>query len=99
MGAAKTFRERTLLSLRHDIVHANHDRDYRRLSLFLSPVLRKVWKALRIFDILHSGSGDTVLQVNVIGSLEDGEQNGFVDLSGQYSKKIIFFSLLKVPSW
>ena len=30
-----SFNERTLLSLRHDIVHPGHDSDYRSMSIFL----------------------------------------------------------------
>ena len=37
LGAAKSFREKSIVSLRHDIVHPNHDRGYRSLGLFLPP--------------------------------------------------------------
>ena len=79
-GVAKTFHAKTVISLRHDIARPNHDRDYRRLGIFLSPVLRKTSLTLTIFGIPHSGSGSTVLQIDIIGSLEEGRQNGLVDL-------------------
>ena len=40
-GEAKSYNARTLCSLSHDILHPNHDRDYRSLSIFLSPYLQK----------------------------------------------------------
>ena len=50
------------------------------MCLFLSSVLGQTSKALRIFYIPHSGSGDTVLQINVFGSLDEGQSSGFIDL-------------------
>ena len=79
-GTAKSFHEKTIVSLRHDIIYPNHDRDYRILSLFSAPLLSEAGFALRIFDVLHSGSGDAILQINIIGSLEDGHRKGFIDL-------------------
>ena len=80
VGAAKTFREKTMLSLCHDIAHPNHDRDYRSLSIFLAPGLRKTSLALRIFGILPAGSGDAIPQIDILGSLGEGRTNGFADL-------------------
>ena len=80
LGAAKSVREKNLLSLCHDIVYPNHDRDYRSLSLFLGESLKKAGCALRVFDILYSGSGDTLLQVNVIGSLDTIPAPRLIDL-------------------
>ena len=80
LGTARSSQERNLLSLCHDILHPNHDRDYRSMSLFLSEILTSAKRSLRIFDILHSGSGDTVLQINVIGSLDPGDSGEYIDL-------------------
>ena len=41
--------------------------------------MTKTGRALGIVDVLHSGSGDTILQINIAGSLEEGQQNGFID--------------------
>ena len=80
LGAAKSFRGKSIVSLRHDIVRPNRDRDYRSIGLFLSPLLVKTKIALRIFDVLRSGSGDTILQICIIGSSEQGQGNGYIDL-------------------
>ena len=79
-GIAKSPHEKAIVSLCHDIIHPNHDRDYRSLGLFSAHSLSNTGLALRIFDVLHSGSGDTILQINIVGSLEDGRNKGFIDL-------------------
>lgn len=33
-----------------------------------------------MFGVLHSGSGETALQINVIGNMETGKAVGFVDI-------------------
>ena len=78
-GASGTANERTLRSRRHDIVRPNHDRDYRSLCVFLSPLLQTTALPLRAFDVLQSGIGDTVLQINALGDLGQGQQSGFAD--------------------
>ena len=72
--AAKSYNEMTIHSLRHDIAQPNRDRDYRSLSLFLGPFLTSHSLTLRVFDVLHSGSGETALQINVIGNIENGTE-------------------------
>ena len=79
-GAARSFNERTLLRLRRDIVYPGHDRDYRSMCSFLSSVIEEQHVTIRVFGVLYSGSGDTALQVNILGDLETGMQYGFADL-------------------
>ena len=79
-GTARSLNEKTIASLAHDIIHPNHDRDYRSLTLFLSPYLIAHGLVIRVFDVLHAGSGETVLRVNILGNLEQGESNGYIDI-------------------
>ena len=72
--------EKIVASLRHDIRNANHGRDYRSLCIFLAEYLEQQEIAIRVFDVLRSGAGDTSLQVNVIGGLALCERRGFLDL-------------------
>ena len=72
--------ERTIASLCHDILSANHDRDYRGMCIFLANLLETRKITIRVFDILRTGSGDTTLQINVLGDIAVGEKEGFVDL-------------------
>ena len=76
-GMAKSLNGKTMVSLRHDIAFPNHDRDYRSLDLFLAPFLTSNGLVVRIFDVLRSGSGETALQINIIGDINCGEQWGF----------------------
>ena len=79
-GAAKSANEMNIFSLRHDIAQPNQDRDYRSLALSLGPFLEARALTIRVFDVLHSGSGETALQINVIGSLDIGSKMGFIDI-------------------
>ena len=79
-GEAKSYNQRTLCSLSHDILHPHHDRDYRSLAIFLGPFLSRNQITLRIFDVLRSGSGETVLQIIVIGDITFGEKHGYLDI-------------------
>ena len=80
IGARKSPKGNTLLRLRRDIAQPNNDRDYRSMCIFLFPLLLQTALDVRIFDFLHSGSGDAVLHVNILGRLEVGQKNGFLDL-------------------
>lgn len=75
-----SFNERVVASLCHDIRNVNHDRDYRSLCIFLGDYIESQQVALRVFDILRPGTGDTSLQVNVIGNMTVGKNHGFADL-------------------
>ena len=75
-----SFNEKVVASLCHDIQNTNHDRDYRILCIFLKEYLDPQQITLRVFDILRSGTGDTSLQVNIIGSIDLGNARGFIDL-------------------
>ena len=78
----KSDNEKTNLSLTHDIARPNQDRYYRRLSLFLRPLITDRELNIRVFDVLRSVSGDTSLRINVIGDMETGERSGFIDFPG-----------------
>ena len=56
-GNAKSANERNIFSLCHDIVQPNHDRDYRSLALFLGPFIGGNKLTIRVFGVLHTGSG------------------------------------------
>ena len=48
--------------------------------MLLAPFLTSNGLVVRIFDVLNSGSGETALQINIIGDISCGEQGGFVDI-------------------
>ena len=48
--------------------------------MFLSPLFQKTSLAIRIVGAIHAGSGDAALQINIVGEIEHGQQNGFIDL-------------------
>ena len=49
------------------------------MCIFLSSVFEAQRLTIRIFDVLYSGSGDTALQINVLGDLAIGQEPGFID--------------------
>ena len=79
-GDAKSINERTVLILCRDITQPNHDRDYRSLGVSRATFLAERSLAISVFDILNSGSGETALQVNILGDLNSGEKNGYIDI-------------------
>lgn len=79
-GIARSTKEKTIQNLCRDIIQPNHDRGYRSLAFFLAPFLPSHELRLRVFDVLHSGSGDAALQINAIGNMGDGEKSGFLDI-------------------
>ena len=54
--------------------------DYRILCLFLAPFPQQNNIALRMFDVLHSGIGDTTLHINVVGDVNAGLGYGYIDV-------------------
>ena len=93
------------MSLRRDILSPNHDRGYRSLALFLGIYLSGNGYTARVFGALHSGSGETALQINVIGVLQKGRSSGFLDILAsnghmqwlQRSSKL--FRVIGGPGW
>ena len=79
-GTSRSFNERTLLSLRHDIVYPGRDRCYRSMCIFLASIIEEQHITNRVFDVLYSGSGDSAIQANFLGDLGAGKQHGFIDL-------------------
>ena len=79
-GNSKSPNEKTMMSLCHDLVYPNHDRDYRSLALFLAPYLMSREITVRVFDVLRSGNGETALEINIIGDINTGTRVGFVDI-------------------
>ena len=69
--------EKMIHSLCHDAINPHHDRDYRSLSLFLSAFLKGENLAIRVFDILRSLCGETVLQINVFGTFRKKSTHSF----------------------
>ena len=49
------------------------------LCIFLSPLLTQSSLVVLIFDVLRSVSGNAVLQINALGGLEDGRNNGVLE--------------------
>ena len=76
-GESKPTDERVARRLCRDILQPNHDRDYRSLSMFLAPFLSARDQAIRVFDVLRSGIGGKALQINAIGGVSRGDENGF----------------------
>ena len=67
-------------SLRHDVVNPHHDRDYRAMALFLCGFFQEENVVVRVFDILKSLCGETVLQINVFGEFSESTEHIFLDV-------------------
>ena len=63
-GISKSQHGETIILLFRDIVHVGNDIDYRILCLFPGAFPRGNRFDIRVFDALHSGSGDTALHIN-----------------------------------
>ena len=58
-------------SICHDVLYPNHDREYRGISLFMSEFFERQGLKIRVFDILNSLCGETIIQVNTFGNTTD----------------------------